>query len=81
MTSAHVYDTKSRHTTLWIRHQIAYSIKIHIKQTQSLNVIKKQTSNKMALVKFIFNVWENEIVSMLSKVHGTRWLRFDGTGK
>jgi len=32
----------------------------------------------MALVKFIFNVWELEMLSMLSTtVHGTGWPGFD----
>ena len=32
----------------------------------------------MMLVKFIFNVWEDEIVPMLSELHGARWSGFDG---
>jgi len=32
----------------------------------------------MVLVKFIFYVWEDEIVPMLSELHGTRWPGFDG---
>jgi len=50
----------------------------HKTNTQSLNIVKKRTSNKIALVKFIFNVWESEIVSTLPKVHDTGWPGFDG---
>jgi len=32
----------------------------------------------MMLVKCILNVWEDEIVSTLSELHGTRWPGFDG---
>jgi len=30
------------------------------------------------LVKFIFNVWEDEIVPTLSELNGARWPGFDG---
>ena len=32
----------------------------------------------MMLVKFTFNVWEDEIVPTLSELHGGRWPGFDG---
>jgi len=32
----------------------------------------------MMLVKFIFNVWKDEIVPALSELHGTRWPGFNG---
>jgi len=32
----------------------------------------------MMLVKFIFNVWKDEIVPALSELHGARWPGFDG---
>jgi len=33
----------------------------------------------MMLVKFIFDIWEDEIVvPTLSELHGTRWPGFDG---
>jgi len=31
----------------------------------------------MMLVKFIFNVWEDNIVPTLSKLHGAGWPGFD----
>jgi len=31
----------------------------------------------MMLVKFICNVWKDEIVPALSELHGTRWPGFD----
>ena len=34
--------------------------------------------NKVAVIKFIFDVWENKIVPTLPKVHDTKWLGFDG---
>jgi len=34
--------------------------------------------NKVAVIKFIFDVWENKIVPTLPKVHDTKWLEFDG---
>jgi len=37
-----------------------------------------RTSNKVAFIKFIFDVSENKIVSTLSKVYGARWPGFDG---
>jgi len=33
----------------------------------------------MMLVKFIFNVWVDEIVPTLSELHGARWPGFEGT--
>jgi len=50
---------------------------MHTKHNQ-LNVRKSRTSNKMMLFKFILNVWEDEIVSTLSELHGARWPGFDG---
>jgi len=52
--------------------------KLYIKQTHEiLDIIKKCTSNKVAFIKFISDVWENKIVPVLSKMHGTRWPGFD----
>jgi len=31
----------------------------------------------MVLIKFTFNVWENEIVLLLFEVNGTEWPGFD----
>ena len=45
--------------------------------TQRLDITKKETSKKVTLGKFIFNVWKNKIMSTLSEVHGTRWPGFD----
>jgi len=58
MISAYVYNAKMYSYNImdkklnWIIH--TYTRKTN---TQSLNIIKKRRSNKMALVKFIFNVW------------------------
>jgi len=34
----------------------------------------------MMLVKFIFNVWEDEIVPTLSELHGAPWPGVDSEG-
>jgi len=81
MKSTHVYRKKVslQHNGWKLYHKIhTYTHKNkHISLTFR-DVIEKRTSNKVALIKFIFDDWQNEIVPTLSKVHDTRWPGFDG---